>query len=866
MKAIWGKVTAIVVAVALAGLLVFSYVSAITNYDFTVFIFAGAADQITNRQLIDAWKEQYIAEHGDELGITDINVGISFQSDTNLYFSQVQREIASGKADDIFYVSPKYVKSFALNDAILDLTHYVDWNKYDPNGVWSQAVGAYAYVLPTADNPNGSIGDPVTYVGDPGASGHEGSFQTADGRTAGVYALPKDFSSFGLAYNRNFFTGDDGANNAEDGGLRYAYTHTQDTGGAIYYVNENGTQGSAANIINIGRTVRYYPFNYYKYATYSAALAAHDPVAEAANSVGGYDVTITGWPGETYIRTGVTDNPNTTYDDRIGYVTYTYAEYGAMAWAVGYYAARYDEVNGSHQLMPWLNGENGRALAVDYVYGNDQYEGPLYLTAWLLGNGVDIINEDYTSVTAPEGQEATSDYGINSDKFKEAYAAFLAFGSDWNANSFFSGSGESTETVGGWPTFNGGRCIFYGCGTWDFATFNSTDQSVLAVGIMPEPVSESYSPYARIKDANYQSKTYGTAPVAETMTDEERFAAQEDRQESWAARLDTVGYGVNAAVLDRYTGKEAWKVDACADLCAYLTLDYEMQRAMTYSGSQLTSFVDQGVSYLYYQGNAPAGVYSDETAAEYNFDYMITPDGNKENRLEVTEAEIERAGLTAESLGYAGGSIGSGEVFGITDGALPVQTRADSPVWTYATAVAAKLFADHQQSGYSTIADYITRNFPSMVPYLNPYFTGSGSSLNDVNSLAYAFKCLNLIALNYEDRNLQLRMASGTNGALDSCMYTYNSEWIDEFSATKGYTLIAYKTASWEGAWSRMNFGALPETPTQPIAAGRADGSGWSGNFYTPANFCEWIVLRSQARLDIAVDRENEIINLQTVS
>lgn len=866
MKAIWGRVTAIVVAVALAGLLVFSYVSAITNYDFTVFIFAGAADQITNRQLIDAWKEQYIAEHGEELGITDINVGISFQSDTNLYFSQVQREIASGKADDIFYVSPKYVKSFALNDAILDLTHYVDWNKYDPNGVWSQAVGAYAYVLPTTDNPNGSIGDPVTYVGDPGASGHEGSFQTAEGKTAGVYALPKDFSSFGLAYNRNFFTGDDKAANAEDGGLRYAYTHTQDTGGAVYYIDANGDETVAANIINIGRTVRYYPFNFYKYETYAAALAAHDPVAEAAESVGGYDVTITGWPGETYIRPGVTDDPSTTYDDRIGYVTYTYAEYGAMAWAVGYYAARYDEVNGSHQLMPWLNGENGRALAVDYVYGNDQYEGPLYLTAWLLGNGVDIINEDYTSVTAPEGQEATSDYGINSDKFKEAYAAFLAFGSDWNANSFFSGSGESTETVGGWATFNGGRCIFYGCGTWDFATFNSTDQSVLAVGIMPEPVSESYSPYARIKDANYQSKTYGTAPVTETMTDEERFAAQEDRQESWAARLDTVGYGVNAAVLDRYTGKEAWKVDACADLCAYLTLDYEMQRAMTYSGSQLTSFVDQGVSYLYYQGGAPAGIYSDDAADEYNFDYMITPDGNKENRLEVTEAEIERAGLTAERLGYADGSIGSGEVFGITDGALPAQTRADSPVWTFATAVAAKLFADHQQSGYSTIADYITRNFPSMVPYLNPYFTGSSSSLNDVNSLAYAFKCLNLIALNYEDRNLQLRMASGTNGALDSCMYTYNSEWIDEFGATKGYTLIAYKTASWEGAWSRLSRDPVPETPTQPIVAGRADGSNWSGNFYTPANFCEWIVLRSQARLDIAVERENEIINLQTVS
>ena len=864
MKALWSKVVAVGIAAVLVGLLTFAYVSASTNYDFTVFIFASSADQITNRQLIDAWKEQYVAEHGDELGINDINVGISFQSDTNLYFSQVQREIASGKADDIFYVSPKYVKSFALNDAVLDLTHYVNWNKYNPNGVWSQAVGAYAYVLPTEDKPNGSIGDPVAYQGDPGTSGHEGRFVTASGETAGVYALPKDFSSFGLAYNRNFFTGDENAADAEEGGLRYAYTHTQDEGGAIFYIDSDGRQTGAANIVNIGRTVRYYPFNFYKYETYQSALDAGDPVAAAANHVGGYDVTLTGWPGETYLREGVTDDASTLYDERIGYVTYTYSEYGAMAWSVAYYAYRYDKENGAHQLMPWLNGSNGQALAVDYVYGNDQYEGPLYLTAWLLGNGVDIINEDYTSVTAPEGEEVTSDYGINSDKFKEAYAAFLAFGSDWNANSFFSGSGESTETVGGWATFNAGRCIFYGCGPWDFPTFVTTKQLVLSVGIMPEPVSENYSPYARIKDADYNSKTYGETPVTTALSDDARFALQEDRQNQWAARLDTVGYGVNADVLERYTGDEAWKVEACADLCAYLTLDYEMQRAMTYSGSQLTSFVDQGVSYLYYQGGAPEGIFSDEAAQEYNFDNMITPDGNKSGTMQVTAGELKLAGL-AEEFNVENAADSQAVELQTPDADLIGidQNRRESEVWRFATAVANRLYLDHEQGGYSTIADYIQRNFPSMTPYLNPYFTGDASRLNDVNSLAYAFKCLNLIALNYEDRNLQIRMASGENGALDSCMYTYNSQWIDEFGATKGYTLIAYKTASWEGAWTRMDFGAVPDSPAPVITAGNADGSRWSGNFYTPANFCDWIVRRSQARLDIAVNRENEIINQQ---
>lgn len=166
--------------------------------------------------------------------------------------------------------------------------------------------------------------------------------------------------------------------------------------------------------------------------------------------------------------------------------------------------------------MPWLNEsvmENGkevyrRATAVDFVYGNDQYEGPLYLTAWLLGNGVDIISDDYRSVTAPSKD---ADYGINSDKFKEAYAAFLAFGSDWNANSYYSGSGESVNTIGGWGTFNSGRCIFYGCGTWNMATFNSTVQSTLAVGIMPEPVSERLSRMRASRARN--TPRSNTAPI-----------------------------------------------------------------------------------------------------------------------------------------------------------------------------------------------------------------------------------------------------------------------------------------------------------------------------------------------------------------
>lgn len=863
MKTIWGKVGAIVAAAALVAVLVFSYVSAITNYDFTVFIFAGAADQETNRQLIEEWAAQYAEEHKAEIGKDSINVGISFQSDTNLYFSQVQREIASGKADDVFYVSPKYVKSFALNDAVLDLGEYVDWTKYDPNGVWADAVGAYAFVK--EDN---SIGNPVTYQ----ENGSQGAgFYNEAGKKAGVYALPKDFSSFGLAYNRNFFTQT----------LREKYTTTEDTRGAVYSINADGSQGAQTNIINIGKTTRYYPFNYYKYENYRAALDAGDPIAAASKKVEGYDVTIMGWPGDTYY-TGKEDDPLTSYDDRIGYVTYTYAEYGAMAWAVGYYAQFYDLAQATytpatgrpvtyeyHVDMPWLNEsvmENGkevyrRATAVDFVYGNDQYEGPLYLTAWLLGNGVDIISDDYRSVTAPSKD---ADYGINSDKFKEAYAAFLAFGSDWNANSYYSGSGESVNTIGGWGTFNSGRCIFYGCGTWDMATFNSTVQSTLAVGIMPEPVSESLSPYARVKGAEYTEVEYGTDPVTDTSYYNSESDTYSDawlenmnaRQDVWAARLDTVGYGVNADVLDRY-GEDGWQVAACADLCAYLTLDREMQRAMTYSGSQLTSFVDQGESYLYYQQERG-------DLGGQGFEHMITPDGNAGNSLSVTVDELTTAGVTPASVGLPANAtgtqtIGDGQTYDIAGGETPSQLRADSAVWTFATAAAQKMYADHTTTSYRTVKEYVTNVFPSLVPYLNTYF--ENSTMGEVISLGFAFKCLNLIALNYEDRNLQLRMVSGVNGALDSCMYTYNSQWIDEFGATKGYTLIAYEATRSPGGFARMEYGSVPSSPVQPILVGNADGSGWQGNFYTPAMFCEWIVLRSQRLLDLAVEREDAIAN-----
>ena len=208
--------------------------------------------------------------------------------------------------------------------------------------------------------------------------------------------------------------------------------------------------------------------------------------------------------------------------------------------------------------MTWLNSNDYTTHTPDsydnedrnipqkqnYVYGNDQYEGSLYLAAWLLGNDTNFIDDTYTSVDARETwAEAdnwresnwedsgnydsdgdglidtfvTEDYGINRENFVEAYAAFLAYGSDWNGNSYFSGSPEGESSKGGFAAMLNGRCVFYGVGTWDLQQFNNTSIDKLNVGIMPTPVSEDYAIASKVKDyqykaAYYYNDYYGTLP------------------------------------------------------------------------------------------------------------------------------------------------------------------------------------------------------------------------------------------------------------------------------------------------------------------------------------------------------------------
>lgn len=843
MKRFLKKLSAVAIAaVMVVSLSIGLFAGCSKDYELSAFVFSSATDQVTNQTMIDAWAASYAEEHDLE----PFEVNLTYESDTGNYFNRVSNLLSSGDLQDVFYVSPKQVRSYAVAGVTLDLTDYVDWEKYPVNDIYPDALKLYA-------TDGETVGEEVTYT--------DGAFKTTDGKEMGVYALPKDFSSFGLAYNKNFFT------NA----LREAYTTTPADG--VYYANADGTASSReANFVNIGETVVYFPYNFFNYDSFDAALAANDPIAVMSNENGGYAVTILGWPGDTY-DTGIDDKPETNYDESIGYVTYTYSEYSAMTYAVAYYVHSQRGSNNQYSTtvadgdLAWLNDTTTYG-STNYVYGNDQYEGPLYLTAWLLGNDVNIINDDYTSVDASQVwneetrsydanpnvtktkdgaytfNEGVDAYGINSEEFIEAYAAFLAYGSDWNNLSFYAGNdSETSDTRGGWACFSSGRLIFYGLGTWDLQTLNSTAVSKLQVGIMPEPVSEDFTAYARVKNGRYESQEYGdeivTGGALNVYTEDSTLdtsssaysewkAMQDARQDQWFARLDSVGYGVNADVLDRYTGDEAWKVDAMADLCAFLSCSEEVQSAFTYSGSQLSSLQGQCEDYVYYQ---------EEDNADGAFSNMITSDGNAAGELDVTQAELTNANqwLNANMPEWV-----------IDTADLKLEGEE---VWYFAVAAANRLYTNRRTA--TTPAEYIQKNYPSLVDYLNPYFSTTRASQMD--GVAYAYKVLNMVGFNYAERNIQVRMAAGVNGAADSCTFTYSSTWSDTtFSTTyKGNALIAYNVDKDPGAAAIVKYNNSTFTPASlvTIAVGNADGTGWDGNYYTPYAYCLSIVTAVQTDL-----------------
>ena len=782
-----------------------------------VSMFCSEADKELNKSTCEAWAERYtqemIASGAWEADHPTIEIEFTSDSKTESYFETLNREIAANAQPDVFYVSPKYVKTWRHLGRILDISEYLkdEESVASVADIWDDSIAFYAY----SDDESFTQGDRVSY------DATKDAYVTKNtGAEVGIYALPKDYSNFGLGFNEVFFTDE----------IREALTTmtTQDRMGAKGAANNSaaltynpeggvvtGTDGSDAPLIQIGIPTTYKPYNFYSFASYSLAVAGGDPMAcmvEEFTDGQGYTVTIPGFPGDTFqeaaeywgvdaadvVLSGSNANPEAEYDESQGYVTFTYAEYSALTWAITYYLNTYCWDGNSSNL-----GGVQTATARTNVYGNDQYDGTLYLLPWLAGNDASYINEDSTSIinsgaeankmatdavadtyTAQELQldgsykEVEIQYGVNSESYIETLGAFHAYGSDWNGNS--NNAGDTTgEKDSGWNLFCAGSCVFYGVGTWNSGVLNDTDRQYLKYRLMPEPVSENYALYSEIKDADYDIVSYGTKK--DSYTGEEIFQNQILRQNQWGARMDSVGYGVSGSL-----DADDWKREAAVDLVKYLTIDEEVQISLTYAGAQLPNFKSQCVEYLNKEGA---------------FAEMITPD--------------------------------------------------DGEAFDNAYAIAKAMYAN-ANTATGTIGNWMSTNYPDFTTYDETF---ANDSMSSVTSLGFAMKVLRMSSYTVEDRDLSLRMQFGLNATRDSTMYTYNSNWVNKLEPRSQNKVMAYLNQ----AASTNMFNILANM----LYAEDVNENNIPGTSYgTPAWFTLKYAADAQAELDLAIKEEQDMLGL----
>ncbi len=804
-------------------------------YIISVSMFCGDTDVAVNEKNCNDWAKDFTDRMRTE-GVNgykfteedkDVTVDFSYQTNTGAYFDQLKSDIASGSQPDVFYVSPKYVKAWSNANRILDLSTALAQDAETLTDIWEDSLAFYGY----SKDDKYTSGDRITY------DAQKQKFVTvADGVEVGIYGLPKDYSNFGLGFNEVFFTDE----------VRKALTETMTLdregvpgaeylGSSLSYVPEEGVvtneDGEDVPLVRIGVPTYYKPYNFYRYATFEAALAGGDPMATAVQKYTdgkGYCVTIPGWPGDTFedarTDTATVDNPwselseeevvipedmqdeNATYDTSKGYITYTYAEYSALTWILTYYTNTFD----------WQGIGTGGCktnAGVKNVYGNDQYDGVLYLLPWLAGNDAQYLDEksttalnaDTTNHTATyalnhkklngESEEIQVQYGVDSPKFLETVGAFHAYGSDWNGNS--NNAGDTTiEKSSGWDLFVGGNCVFYGVGTWNAGALNATDRQYLRYRLMPEPVSEDYALSSYIKDEDYHMKGYTWDKANGKATVTTQFAATEFgiedmlenqilRQDQWGARMDSVGYGVSTAAKE---GGD-WRETAAIDLVKYLTITKSTQVTLTYSGSQLPNFKSQCNEFY-------------TKSDEGDFKDMITPD--------------------------------------------------DEAEWTPVYNAAKAMYAAGMNSATkdTQIGTWMKDNYPN-VKY-NP--SVENDPLSSLSSLANAMTALYLVAYKEADRDLSLRMQYGLNATRDSAMYTYDDAWIDVLDPRGKGLVMAYDSQNPHDDMAKMldNIYRSERASELPIS-GRDYG--------TPAWWCLHQAQACQDELQKAIAEENSLMS-----
>lgn len=826
------------------------------DYTLSVFIFCSNTDKATNAKICDDWAAEYTQKlrAAGEIG-EDVEIKVDFdsRSDTASYFELLDQHFTNGEAEDIFYLSPKYVKVWSQTGKVLDLSRYISAETAENlNGIWQNSLSLYGYT--TAEGY--TQGEKISYQ----ANGPQGAglYTEDDGTQVGLYGLPKDYSNFAMAFNGKFYTEDmkdwlqtygpatsrevkgaygKAAENTYKGGSaeNSVITYAVDVTAEQAYDGVAHKKGDPAPFISVGIPVNIKPYNFYQFANYSTAIDNGDPIALATEAWAsdGYVVTMPGFPGDTFEITDTAyQNTDAPYDYTVGHTVFTYAEFGALTWATTFFCNTFnwwDATAGGSGESALLSGTAGMVMGSgtrSNVYGCGQYEGStLYMLPWLYSNDSDYINEasnqannpgvtlsttNLTSIDAMRAAVAsqTSEnrsklnldgtyrtvqdyYGVNSYNFLETYGAFLEYGSTWNSNGEQCGDADS-KSDNSWAWFRAGNNIFYGSGTWDAQARNDSDLDLYCeFRTMPSPVAEKYALYSHVKDAFYQEQTYawvgqetddagytvqkywnGSTVVSDNDSSRithvgeswlndvgseylkvysaaEIAANQTIRQDKWGARMDSVGYAVNASLMENEGTASEWKLEGAVDLVTQLCINEEAQTTLCYGGAQLPNFVEQCVAFLNY---------NQEGYEDGPFNQMLTPEG-----------------------------------FADTD---PADAQA---VWDYYYSVVVEMDQLGAQKNSMTIKEFMadktdwdgTGNIRYNHEYDDLKFSDEAFTA-DLSYRACAMKILNMQTYVRADRDLNMRMQYGLNSARDSATYTYASTWLESGITTRGGSSLAY--------------------------------------------------------------------------
>ncbi len=846
--------------------------NAITDSNvLSVYIFCNTSDAETNRAICEEWMDKYNAANG-----TTHTVSVTTIDDKEQYFKNVNSYYANNTMYDVLYLAPRYVRTYAETGSVLNLADYLDTISADPalkgdaakaanqevlGEIWKNATSYYAYQRGKSMGADAyTLGQPVHYDSD-----QNGFYTDAGDAEVGLYGLPKDYSNFSTSYNNLFFTQEmkekitttlstdrsknvQGAENETSGSVSKDRVYNKATGAKnglvgtgngqniIQYAvsgtytnpytgdSKTVTAGDPAPIINVGVPTRYFPFNFFRYNNYNAALKGGDPLAclcEAYTGGEGYVVTIPGFPNdELKIPDGAVNYQNKDeipFDTTIGHVTYTYAEYSAFIWAMTYYLNTFDWQNGDGHGGISYGGGNYKT-----VFGGEQYEGKsaaavgsvLYLLPWLFGNDADLIdatNQYCTQLESgkvigegadiPEASgwkdmvgQATNavskmnldgtyrtvdvQYGYNSQKFIETYGAFLALASDWNANN--GGDSDTDSTNNGWAYFRAGRCLFYGAGSWDGATRNDTHPDMLEFGQMPTPISEDYALYSKIKGANYEMVEYSNGATSKgTGAD----AGKNDKQQRSNLKDGLKMYTQEEIVANQIIRQDKWgaRMDSVGYAVNGQVTNYtdnhawkkeaavSLVMALTIDRDAQISLTYAGAQYPNFRDQMEQFVNYQDYGEEGAFKDMVTPEGYSNMKYYKADGSVDET-VAAQAKK-------------IWDKYYEIAMDMEKLAVSGSTQTVSAYLADQKVEGENVKYD------PTYADVQLKDFAGSTTT----SRLAYAMKTLRMIPMTRVNREINIRMQYGLNAARDSTMYTFSDEWVAAVDARTAHdTMLAY--------------------------------------------------------------------------